>query len=234
MASCLTLLGCTHNSEPFGCGEVLNLALLRPAEPHLNIGDTLTMHVASWDHGIARQCLPPDTTGAGLRWSSANGVVAIDSLTGHLTALHPGLGLIYLAQVGVSDAALGSTGADVFEPADADSVVTIILNRTSDTARVVIKDASGAAQQSRTVRARDSTCLVTPLSDSIVYQVTLHPPPPPGSDSTTDSNTVRWLAHSALAFGHTWFVAVDSTVEYGVRTVTVRIYGPTPDPGTGC
>ena len=227
----IALLGCNHNpGGPLRCGYVLNLALLQPPEPHLNIGDTLTMR-ATFDPGVARQCLPPDTTAAGLRWWTANGVVAIDSLTGHLTALHPGLGLIYLAQVGVSDAALGSTGADVLEPAGADSVVTIVRNLTGDSAWVILEDGTGVVQRSQTVGARDSACWVTSLSDSVRYSVTIRPPPPPiGSDSTM----ARWVTHSALEFNHTWRIAVESTTVQSVRTVTVILFALAPDPGTGC
>jgi len=225
------LLGCDNaaNPRPVGCPYVLNLALLSPSSPRLHIGDTLTMHVKTWAP-VGAECLPPDTTAAGLRWSTADGVVVIDSLTGHVTALRPGGAFIYLAQVGVFDAALGSTDAYVFEPATADSVVTIIRNSTGDSAFVVLEDATGAAQKWQTVVPRDSTCWVTRLSDSVRYSVTIRPAPqPPGSDSST----VRWITHSALAFNRTWVIVVDSITSPNA-TVTVGLFAPDPDPGKGC
>lgn len=206
----------------------VNTALIRPWNPRLRIGDTLTMQ-RTW--GPARYCWPPDTTAAGVRWWTPDQVAAIDSLTGRLTALRPGGGLIYLSQVGVRDAALGSTSVNVFEPLGADSVVTITHNHTEASAWVVLEDASGGVQRSQAVGARDSACWVTPLSDSLRYSVTIRPPPPPaGSDSTM----TQWVTHSALAFNHTWWIVVDSATVHSVRTVTVGLFAPSTDPGRGC
>ena len=216
-------LGCDHapNFGPVTCGFVVNLALVSPSFPQLHIGDAVTMR-ATWDAGVARDCLPPDTTAAGLWWWAwPEGIVTIDSTTGRLTALRPGLGMIFRSQKGDSGA-LGGTRVGVFEPPGADSVVTIIRNRTGDSAWVVVEDASGTTQRAQTIGPHDSTCWVTPLSDSVRYSVTIRPPPQPvGSDSTM----VGWLTHLALEFDHAWFI--------GVSSGSVGIYGQNPDPG-GC
>jgi hypothetical protein len=218
--------GCdqTTSSGPVaGCPP--STALLQPSHPSLNIGDTLTMHATSWVPRL--DCLPPDTTAAGLRWWTNNGVVAIDSMTGHVTALRPGGAAIWLTPVGASDVVLGLTYAGVFYPPSADTVVTLIRNHTGDSAWVVLRDATGAVQRAQTVAARDSTCWVTALSDSLLYSVTIRPPPqPPGSDSST----ARWVTPT---FAHTWLIAVDSVRTLNA-TVTVFLGAVSPDPGTGC
>jgi hypothetical protein len=224
VAACIALLGCDHTSPysgPVGCPFVLNLALLSPSGPRLHIGDTLTMHVKSWAP-VARECLPPDTTAAGLWWSASSSEIAIDS-RGHVTAVRPGSGIIALSQFGDSGA-LGQTDDGVYEPPGADSVVTIIRNRFEDSVRVALQDANGALQRSQTVAAQDSACWVTPLSDSLRYTVLIYVP---GTDSGA-----RWLAHSALLFNHRWIVAV-----YHSGTLpswTWSVFGVSPDPGTGC
>ena len=218
------LLGCDHAdpySGPGGCPFVVNHALLTPSSPRLHIGDTLTMHVNSWAP-VPRQCLPSDTTAAGLWWWAYGAGVAIDA-RGHLTAARPGFGAIFLSQVGDSNA-WGQTDVGVFEPPGADSVVTIIRNRFEDSVRVILQDANGALQRSQTVAAQDSACWVTPLSDSLHYSVVIYVP---GTDSGAG-----WLAHSALLFNHRWIVAV-----YHSGTVpswTWSLFGVSPDPGTGC
>jgi hypothetical protein len=224
----VALLGCDNTSpvsESVGCPFVVNLALLSPSEPRLHIGDTVTMHVKSWAP-VPRQCLPPDTTAAGLRWWTANGVVAIDSMTGHMTALRPGSGAIVLLQVGVTDAALGSAGPYVFEPPGADSVVTIIRNRFGDSARVTLRDANGTLQRSQTVAAGDSTCWVTSLSDSLRYSAIVYVPPPTGPDSAS----AGWITASALAYTHTFQIVVYP----GGSGPAWQTVGVSPDPGTGC
>jgi hypothetical protein len=219
----LGLLGCNHNPDgAFRCGYVLNLALLSPSEPRLHIGDTLTMH-ATFDRGIARECLPPDTTAAGLWWQSD--IVAIDS-KGQLTAVRPGFGVIVLSQVGDSGA-LGQTDVGVFEPPGADSVVTVIRNRFGDSARVVLQDATGAVQRSQTVAAGDSTCWVTPLSDSVRYSAVVYVPPPAGPDSAT----ARWTPHSELIYIHAFQIVI---YEYSPSVPAWEPYGVSPDPGKGC
>ena len=225
------MLGCDRapTPGPVGCPYVLNLALLSPSQPQLHIGDTLTMHVKAWAP-VGRECLPPDTTAAGVWWWSEPAEVAIDSTTGHLTAMRPGFGAIFLSERG-DDGALGLTDVGVFEPPGADSVVTTVRNFTGDGAWVVLEDAAGAVQRAQTVGARASACFVTPLSDSVHYSVTIRPPPPPaGSDSTM----AKWLTHSGLAFNHTWQIVVDSTVVQSVQTVTVGLFALSPDPGKGC
>lgn len=235
VAPCVALLGCNQvPAAPVACGYVLNLALLSPALARLNIGDTLTMH-RTWDRGVARQCLPADTGAAGVRWWEGTGVVAIDSITGHLTALRPGSAVITLSPVGLPDAALGQAGVGVLEPSSADSVVTIVRNVTGASAWVVVADANATVQRSQTVGARDSTCWVTPLSDSVRYTVTIRPPPPPVPlPGDSDSTMVRWVPPSALDLNHTWRILVDSTVVQSVRTISVTLFALPPDPGTGC
>ncbi len=196
LAPWLALLGCNQSPGPVACGFVVNLALLQPSSPRLNIGDTVTMH-ATWDQAVARQCLPPDTTAAGLRWWTDNGVVAIDSMSGRVTALRPGGGAILLSPVGTYNAVLGSTNAGVLYPPSADTIVTIIRNHIGDSAWVVLQDATGAVQQSQTVGPRDSTCWVTPLSDSVRYSVTIRPPPLPLTQAWRDGSRRRSLTRGS-------------------------------------
>jgi hypothetical protein len=224
---CFAVLGCDAypRQGPRECPFVVNLALLSPSFPQLHIGDTLTMHVKSWAP-VERECLPPDTTAAGLRWWTDNGVVAIDPKTGHVTALRPGGGAIVLSQVG-DDGALGQTYVGVYYPPSADTVVTLIRNHTGDSAWVVLQDATGAVQRAQTVGPRDSASWVTRISDSVRYSVTIRPPPlPPGSDSSM----ARWVTPT---FAHTWFIDVDS-VAAPRPGVTVILGAVSPDPGTGC
>ena len=96
------MLACDRtNPVSGGVGECpLNNALLRPSEPRLHIGDTLTMHATSWVRRA--ECLPPDTTAAGVWWWSERAEVAIDSTTGHLTAMRPGFGAIFLSERGTT------------------------------------------------------------------------------------------------------------------------------------
>ena len=220
----VVLLGCDNYPRVTSAGAdcPLNIALLRPGSPRLNLGDTLTMHVASW--APRPDCLPPDTTAAGLRWWAPDGVVAIESSTGHMTAVRPGLGLIYLSQTGVSDAALGATDIGVFEPPGADSVVTIIRNRFGDSARVMLQDANGALQRSQTVAAGDSTCWVTPLSDSVRYSAVVYVPPPTGPDSAA----AGW---TTLKYLHTFQIVISA---YSPSVPTWEPMAVNPDPGTGC
>jgi hypothetical protein len=224
VAPWLALLGCgsaNPYSAPVECPFIRNYALLSPSEPRLHMGDTLTMHIKSWA-SLPRECLPRDTTAAGLWWWSSSGEIAIDS-RGHLTAVRPGLGIINLSQIGDSGA-LGQTDDGVYEPPGADSVVTVIRNRLEDSVRVVLQDATGILQRAQTVAPQDSACWVTPVSDSLYYGVVIHVP---GADSAA-----RWLAHSALLFNHRWTVAV-----YHAGTPpgwTWSVFGSSPDPGTGC
>jgi len=227
LACCVGPLGC--DNYPRTSGVVpdcpLNIALLRPQGPTLNIGDTLTMLVTSWVS--RRDCLPPDTTPAGLRWWPANRVVAIDSMTGHVTALRPGSGAIWLAPAGDSDVVLGLTYAGVLEPPNADSVVTIISNRFGDSARVMLQDADGAVRRWQTLAAGDSTCWVTPLSDSVRYSAVVYVPPPAGPDSAA----APWTTHAALAYMHTFQIVI---YEYSPSVPGWAPYGVSPDPGKGC
>jgi hypothetical protein len=220
------LLGCDHTPSPgpVGCGYVVNLALLSPSFPQVHIGNTLTMR-ATWDRGVARECLPPDTTAAGLWWWSERAEVTIDS-QGHLTAVHPGLGAIFLSQKGDSRA-LGQTSVGVFEPAGADSVVTIIRNGFTDSVRVMLQDANGALQRSQTVAVGDSTCWVTPLSDSLRYSAVAYVRPPAGPDSAA----AQWITQSTLAYLHTFRIQVYSDAPAVPAWEPLAV---SPDPGTGC
>ncbi len=90
------------------------VAALRPASSLLDIGDTLTIHAAFNGPG---DCLPSDTTSAGVRWSSTTPAsVVIDPVTAHVTARSPGWSEIYVHPV-ASQAVLGLAWVDVREPA---------------------------------------------------------------------------------------------------------------------
>jgi hypothetical protein len=229
----LTPCGCkpattTNEGDCF----ILNIAQIQPRAPRLNIGDTLKLRASF--AGIAPQCLPRDTTAAGLRWSTANGIASVDSTSALVVALRPGLGTIYVSEVGTDSLkTLGSTDIGVFEPVSADSIVTVIRNVTNDTTRVVIQDAAGITQGSVLLKPSDSVCTVTPLADSVGYRVSLRPSPPPWAGFTGDS-TVKWVSHAGLQFNHTWFVLADSVQLNSGRTVTVNLFGRSPDPGVGC
>ena len=72
---------------------VVTKATFTPADSVLQVGDTVTFH-AQFIGDPA--CWPADTTSAALRWTGADSVIALDSLTGHATALKAGLALLYV------------------------------------------------------------------------------------------------------------------------------------------
>src|SRR6266545_4825646 len=81
-----------------GSSDVINpdrcfilVAHVEPAAPVLQLGDTVTVR-ASFFQSAAPECLPSDTTSAGLRWiSSDTGVISVDAAAGRLTARRPGV-----------------------------------------------------------------------------------------------------------------------------------------------
>src|SRR5256885_15285973 len=65
------------------------VAQLQPADPALHLGDTVTMR-ATFSQSVAPECLPADTTAAGLRWISSDPAsIALDQFTGRLTGFVP-------------------------------------------------------------------------------------------------------------------------------------------------
>ena len=63
-------------------------AAFTPADSVMQVGDTVTFHAAFIG---SPACWPADTTSAALRWTGADSAVALDSLTGHATALKAGV-----------------------------------------------------------------------------------------------------------------------------------------------
>jgi hypothetical protein len=197
------------------------VARLEPAAPVLQLGDTVTMR-ASFFPNVAPECLPSDTTAAGLRWiSSDTGAITVDAAAGRLTARRPGWAQILVLPVG-SGRVLGTTFAQVLEPGSADSLISIVANHTSDSATVVLEDASGGLLRTVTLGASGSTCWNTPLSDSVRYSAQVYLPTgvtPIGS---------KWVVPGALAVTHTWRVAIDSQPS---SLPTLDLAGVTPDQG---
>ena len=230
VAACLALLTCHEAPAPLGPDACYGpiIAQVGPVNPVLNIGDTLTMR-RSWNKDAAR-CWPPDTSARGVYWWTESGdswypgvphTVLIDGVTGHLTALQPGVAPIYLSPHRGEDV-VGSTGIHVLEPPTADSLISTIRNRTGDSARVVLQDASGAIQRSETIAANSMTCWVTPLPDSILYSATVYRQ---GGAATA----TQWLHHNGLSLTHTWFADVSYTTP--PPTASLSVWGrDSPDP----
>ena len=86
-----TSIGC--NQTPMVSDHCfIMLVAYAPPDTTLNAGDTLTMHATLLPSAAA--CLP-GVTMADLRWrAQGTSVVAIDSLTGHLTAVGSGTGSV--------------------------------------------------------------------------------------------------------------------------------------------
>ena len=86
------------------------LVAYSPVDTTLNAGDTLTMHATLLPSAAA--CLP-GVTSADLRWRAQGAsVVAIDSLTGHLTAVGSGTGSVGVF-VGTSSTTIGNATVHV-------------------------------------------------------------------------------------------------------------------------
>ena len=197
------------------------VAALRPASSLLDIGDTLTIHAAFNGPG---DCLPSDTTSAGVRWSSTTPAsVVIDPVTAHVTARSPGWSEIYVHPV-ASQAVLGLAWVDVREPASADSLISIIRNGTPDSATVVLEDATGTVTRSQTVATNGSLCWNTALADSVQYSALVYFP----TAASGIQSPRTWVTHRALATTHTWIITVTTTAP---STPTVLVQGVTPDRG---
>ena len=195
------------------------VAEVTPTNPFLHVGDTATMRV-TFSH-VAPECLPPDTTAAGLRWISGTpAIIAVDSVLGRLTAVRPGVTQIMVVPAG-SGGVLGTTFASVLEPPSADSLISLVQNNTTDSATVVLEDASGAVVRSVTLAAATSTCWNTALSDSVRYRASLYLP-------SATSIGAKWVMHGALAVSHTWRVAIDPQ---GSAMPTLDLAGLSPDRG---
>jgi hypothetical protein len=174
--------------------------------------------------GAAPECLPSDTTAAGLRWiSGVPAIVAVDAVLGRLTAVRPGATQIMLVPAG-SGGVLGTTFASVLEPPSADSLISLIENNTPDSATVVLEDATSGVVRSVTLPAARSTCWNTPLSDSVHYSASLYL----AAQSSATPIGAKWVAHSALAVTHTWRVAIDPQ---GSALPTLGLAGLSPDRG---
>jgi len=100
------------------------VAQIDPAAPVLQLGDTVTMR-ATFSHSVSPECLPTDTTAAGLRWiSSEPAAITVDPTAGRLTARRPGWAQIMVVPVG-GGRVLGTTFAKVLEPPSADSLISV-------------------------------------------------------------------------------------------------------------
>ena len=197
------------------------VAAVSPASSLLDIGDTLTLHAA---FNGAPDCLPPDTTAAGVGWSSTTPAsVVIDPVTAHVTALSPGWSEIYVHPI-ASQAVLGLAWVDVREPASADTLISIIQNATPDSATVILEDATGSVVRSETVGANGALCWNTALADSVRYSALVYFPTAPSGIQSTGS----WVTHTALSVTHTWIITVSTTAP---STPTVHAQGVTPDRG---
>ncbi len=212
-----------------GSSDVINpdlcfilVAQVEPAAPALQLGDTMTMR-ASFFQNVAPECLPSDTTVAGLRWlSSDTAAITVDAVAGRLTARRPGWAQILVVPVG-GGRVLGTTVAKVLEPPDADSLISIVTNRTSDSVTMILADATGGIVRTVTLGALGSTCWNTPLSDSVQYSAQVYLP----LSGATPIGT-KWVVHAALGVTHTWLADIDA--QSGALP-TLHLAGVTPDRG---
>jgi hypothetical protein len=199
------------------------VAQVDPAAPVLQLGDTLTMR-AKFSHNVSPECLPSDTTAAGLRWISSDPAsITVDPAAGRLTALRPGWAQVLVVPIG-GGRVLGTTFAKVLEPPGADSLISIVANHTVDSATVVLKDATGAILRTVTLGALGSACWNTTLSDSVQYSAQVYLP----ADSGATPIGTKWVVRAALAVTHTWRVAIDPQSS---TLPTLDLAGVTPDQG---
>jgi len=199
------------------------VADVEPAGPVLQIGDTMTLR-ASFFPDATPDCLPRDTTAAGLRWVSFDpAALTIAPVVGRLTAQRPGWAQIIVEPVG-GGGVLGTTIASVLEPPGADSLISLVANLTSDSATVVLEDATGSVLQTVTLHASGVTCWNRPLSDSMRYSAHVYLP---GTSGATPIGA-KWVAHRALASTHTWRVNIDAQTG---ALPTLDLAGITPDRG---
>lgn len=194
-----------------------------PAGPVLQIGDTMTLR-ASFSPNVSPDCLPRDTTAAGLRWISSDpAALTIDPVAGRLIAQRAGWAQIIVEPVG-GGGVLGTTFAWVLEPPGADSLISLVANLTSDSGTVVLEDATGSVLRTVTLHAAGVTCWNTPLSDSVRYSAQVYLP---GTSGATPLGA-KWVVHRALASTHTWQVNIDPQTG---ALPTLDLAGITPDRG---
>jgi len=92
-AAGLTLAACGDSGPANLDYCMVTKAAFTPADSVLQVGDTVTFHATFV--GLPA-CWPADTTSAALRWTGADSTLALDSLTGHATALKAGTAFLYL------------------------------------------------------------------------------------------------------------------------------------------
>ena len=193
-----------------------------PAEPVLQIGDTMTLR-ASFSPNVSPDCLPRDTTADGVRWISSDpAALTIDPVAGRLIAQRAGWAQIIVEPVG-GGGVLGTTFAWVLEPPGADSLISLVANLTSDSGTVVLEDATGSVLRTVTLHAAGVTCWNTPLSDSVQYSAQVYLP----LSGATPIGT-KWVVHAALGATHTWLADIDP--QSGALP-TLHLAGVTPDRG---
>jgi plastocyanin len=109
-AGCATTDTTLHN--PDECN--IRIVSVTPAVATLSIGDTVTLH-ASYVAGISAACIP-DVPATSLRWGSTDpATVAIDSLTGTVTAHRAGSASVTLHVPG-SSSSFGGAQVTVTAP----------------------------------------------------------------------------------------------------------------------
>jgi hypothetical protein len=199
------------------------VAAVEPEVLVLQIGDTMTLRAAFFPN-VSPDCLPRDTTAAGLRWVSTEpAALTIDSVTGQLIGRRPGWSQIIVEPVG-GGGVLGTTFASVLEPPGADSLISLVANLTSDSATVVLEDATGSVLRTVTLHASGVTCWNTPLSDSVRYSAQVYLP---GTSGATPIGA-KWVVHGAFASTHTWRVNIDPQTG---ALPTLDLAGIQPDRG---
>ena len=117
------------------------------------------------------------------------------------------------------------TGPDSTSLGSRAALTSVIVNRSPDSAIVVLEDAGGAVMRSQTIPATDSVCWTTAPSDSVWYNVgiwmhsVLYFPFAHGS-----LNGV-WITHTALLQTHE-FVVLMSITSGGIPAASVNPIGP--------
>lgn len=90
-------------------------------------------------------------------------------------------------------------------------LTSIFLNRSADSAIVILEGADLQVLRQGTLQARDSTCWTTSLSDSVWYNVGLWIGGGLYFPFARGSSNGVWVTSIALNQAQTWVVTIDST-----------------------